>query len=128
MSASVDSRRTGIEASGHTNPGQRRRPAVGPQAILRECRLWVELGRPCRTAWLSPWYMNRSLVTSLLSPRVSADPDGGRHSERRHPVEHVAANIWLGPLIRQSPGTKPPADNGLVATHCGFGQAPAIVA
>ena len=72
--------------------------------------------------------MNRSLVASPLSPRVSADPDGGRHAERRHPVEHVAPNFCLGALIGQSPGVKPPADNGLIAIHCGFEQAPTIVA
>jgi nucleoside-diphosphate-sugar epimerase len=75
-----------------------------------------------------PWCMYRSLVASPVLPRVSADPDGGRHAERRHPVEHVAANFCLGPLIEQSPGAKPPADDGLVAIHCGFDQAPPIVA
>src|SRR5271156_3344421 len=79
-------------------------------------------------ALLAPWCMNKSLVASRLSPRVSADPDSGGHTERRHPVEHVAANFSLGPLIGQSPGVKPPADNGLVAIHCGFDQAPTIVA
>jgi hypothetical protein len=34
--------------------------------------------------------MNKSLVASPVSPRVSADPDGCRHAERGHPVEHVA--------------------------------------
>jgi hypothetical protein len=72
--------------------------------------------------------MNRSLIVSPVLPHLSADPDGGRHTERGHPVEHVAANLCLGPLIGQSPGVKPPADNGLVAIHCGFDQAPAIVA
>jgi hypothetical protein len=72
--------------------------------------------------------MNRSLVASPVLLRVFADPDGGRHVEGRHPVEHVAANLCLGVLIGQSPGVKPPVDNGLVAIHCGFDQAPAIVA
>jgi hypothetical protein len=49
--------------------------------------------------------MNGSLVASPHSPRVSADSGGDRHSERRHPVEHVAANLCLGPLIGQSPGS-----------------------
>jgi hypothetical protein len=77
---------------------------------------------------LPPCCMNRSLVASPLSPRVSRDPDGGRHAERRHPVEHVAANFCLGPLIGQSSGAKSPAENGHVAIHCGFDQAAAIVA
>ena len=68
--------------------------------------------------------MNRSLVASPLSPRVSADPDGGRHAERRHPVEHVAPNFCLGALIGQSPGVKPPSNDALVAEHRGFNEAP----
>ncbi len=83
-------------------------------------------GCPCLST--PPWCMNRSLIVSPVLPRVSADPDGGRHAERGHPVEHVAANLCLGLLIGQSPAVKPPADNGLVAIHCGFDQAPAIVA
>ena len=75
-----------------------------------------------------PRCMNRLLIVSSVLPRVSADPDGGRHAERGHPVEHVAANLCLGLLIGQSPDVKPPADNGLVAIHYGCGQAPAIVA
>ena len=71
--------------------------------------------------------VNRSLVASPVLPRVSADPDGGRHAERGHPVEHVADNLCLGLLIGQSSGVKPPADDGLVAIHCGFDQARAIV-
>jgi hypothetical protein len=74
------------------------------------------------------WCINGSLVAYPHSLRVSADSDPGRHSERRHPVEHVAANFCLGPLIGQSPGAKSPADNGLVAIHCGFERAAAIVA
>jgi hypothetical protein len=76
---------------------------------------------------MAPW-CNRSLIVPPLSPRVSADPGGGGHAERRHPVEHVAANFYLGLLIGQSPGVKPPADNDLVTIHCGFDQAPTIVA
>ena len=80
------------------------------------------------SASVPPWCMNGSLVAYPHSPRMSADSDGGRHSERRHPVEHVAANFYLGPLIGQSSGAKSAADNRLVAIHCGFDQAPAIVA
>ena len=80
------------------------------------------------TGEVAPRCMNRSLIVSPVLPRVSPNPDGGRHAERGHPVEHVAANLCLGPLIGQSPGVKPPADNGLVAIHFGFDQAPAIVA
>jgi hypothetical protein len=72
--------------------------------------------------------MNKSLVAFPVLPRVSADSDGGRHAERRHPVENVAPNFCLSPLIGQSPGVKPPAENGLVAIHYGFDRAAAIVA
>ena len=66
--------------------------------------------------------MNGSLDSYHLSSRVSADPYGGRHAERRHPVEHVAANFCLGPLIGQSSGVKPRADDGLVAFRPGSGD------
>ena len=65
---------------------------------------------------------------SPLPVWVSAGPYGGRHAEMRHPVEHVAPDFRLGPLIGQSPGVQPPADDGLVAIHPRLDQAPAIVA
>ena len=74
------------------------------------------------------WCINGSLVAYPHSSRVSADPDGGRQPLYRHPVEHVAPNFCLGPLIGQSPVVKPPADNGRVAIHCVFDQVPEIVA
>src|SRR5204863_10167412 len=65
-----------------------------------------------------------------LPPRLRAsdDPDGDRHAESGHPVKNVTSNLRLGSLIGQNPGVKAPADDGLVSIHCGFGQAPAIVA
>jgi NAD(P)-dependent dehydrogenase (short-subunit alcohol dehydrogenase family) len=42
---------------------------------------------------------------------MSADPNSGWHAKRRHPVENVASDFCLGPLIGQSPGVKPPADD-----------------
>jgi len=59
--------------------------------------------------------------------RTSDDPDGDRHAESGHPVKNVTSNLRLGSLIGQNPGVKAPADEGLVAVYCGFGQAPAIV-
>ena len=35
-------------------------------------------------------------------------------------AEHVAANLWLRSADWAESGVKPPADNGLVAIHCGF--------
>ena len=58
----------------------------------------------------------------------SDDPDGDRHAKACHLIENVASNLRLGSLIGQSSGLKTPADDGLVAIHCGFGQAAAIVA
>src|SRR5580704_7075271 len=63
---------------------------------------------------LAPSCMNRSLIVSPILPRGSADPDGGQHAERGHPVEHVAANLCLGLLIGQSPGVKPPAGHDIL--------------
>ena len=57
----------------------------------------------------------------------SSDPDGRRHAERSQPVEHVASDFRLGPLIGQSPGVKAPADDGLVAKHGGLDQTSSIV-
>jgi len=57
---------------------------------------------------------------------VSADPVGDRHAETCHPVEHVASDFRLGPLIGQSPCVKSSADDGLVAKHRRLNQTPAI--
>jgi hypothetical protein len=59
---------------------------------------------------------------------VSADPGGDRHAETCHPVEHVASDFRLGPLVGQSPCVKSSADDGLVAKHCRLNQTPAIIA
>jgi len=63
-----------------------------------------------------------------LSGCALADPGGDRHAETRHPVEHVASDFCLGPLIAQSPGVKSPADDGLVAKHRCLNQTAAIIA
>jgi hypothetical protein len=59
--------------------------------------------------------------------RPSADPGGDRRAEPCHPVEYVAPDFCLGPLIGQNPGVKAPADDALVAKHRGFNQTPAIM-
>ena len=66
-------------------------------------------------------------VASPVPVRISEDPGGGRHAEPRHPVEHIASDFRLGPLIGQSPGVESPADDGLVANHRGLNQASSIV-
>jgi hypothetical protein len=73
------------------------------------------------------WCMDRALVTSAVSGRISADPGRDRHAERRHPVENAAPDFGFCPLVRQSPGVESPADDGLVAKHGGLDQAPSIV-
>src|SRR5690349_17615576 len=82
-------------------------------------------------AWrhlMSRWCTNRPRVASPFRFRVSDDPDGDRHAEPCHPVEHVAPDLRLGPLSGQSPGVEAPADDGFVSIHPGFGQAAAVVA
>ena len=72
--------------------------------------------------------MKRSPGLTSPSAFVSANPSGDRHAEPRHPIEHVAPDLCLGPLIGQSPGVKSPAYDGFVAKHRGFNQAAAIIA
>ncbi len=64
----------------------------------------------------------------LVARRVLCDPDGDRHSEPCHPVENVACSLRLGLLIGQNPSVEPPTNDGLVAIHRGFDQAPTAVA
>jgi hypothetical protein len=71
--------------------------------------------------------MNR-LTAASSRRRVSNDPNGDRHTERRHPVEGIASDLRFGSLIAQSPSVKTPTDDGFVSRHCGFSQAAAIVA
>jgi hypothetical protein len=40
---------------------------------------------------------------------ISTDPDAGRHAKRLHPVDHIACDFCLGPLIGQSAGLETPA-------------------
>jgi hypothetical protein len=65
---------------------------------------------------------------SPLSTCLSADPGRDRHAETRHPVEHIAPDFRLGPLIGQNPGVKSSADDSLVAKHRRFNQTSAIIA
>jgi hypothetical protein len=50
-----------------------------------------------------------------LSAYLSSNPGGDRHAETRHPVEYIAPDFRLGPLIRQNPGVKSSTSDGLVA-------------
>ena len=59
---------------------------------------------------------------------VSADPGGDRHAETCHPVQHIASDLCLSPLIGQNPRVKSSADNGLIAKHRRLNQTPAIIA
>jgi hypothetical protein len=58
------------------------------------------------------------LVATEASRRRQPGPD--------HQIEDAASDFCLSPLIGQSPGVKPPADNGFVAAHCRFDQAPTV--
>src|SRR5690242_20693535 len=73
-------------------------------------------------------FLRANFLSHRVWDTVSDDPDGDRHAEPGHPVKNVTSNLRLGSLIGQNSGVKAPADDGLVAIHCGFGQAPAIVA
>ena len=64
-----------------------------------------------------------------VSPRLHVlfDTNGDRHAETGHLVEGIAGDFGFGLLIRQSPGLKTPADDGLVAVHRRLDEAaPAI--
>jgi hypothetical protein len=63
------------------------------------------------------WCANKVAVVFPLSAYLSADPGGDRHAESCHPVEYVAPDLRLGPLIGQNPGVKSSADDGRVAKH-----------
>lgn len=71
---------------------------------------------PLRMAALGVWGMKRRPMGSpsrfaYRRTRVEA----GMPSS--HPVEHIAPDFCLDPLIGQSPGLKAPAGDGLVAKH-----------
>ena len=60
-----------------------------------------------------------------LEGRWPLDPDADRHAEASHPVEGLAANLRLGPLVGQSAGVDAADDNGFVAEHGGLDEAAA---
>ena len=74
------------------------------------------------------WCMNNLPAASVHPGRVSSDSNTGRHADTRHPIEHVASNLCLDPLIAQSPGLKSPINDDLVPIDRSFDQAPTIVA
>ena len=63
-----------------------------------------------------PW---RALLGSSL---------GDRHAQLAHPIENIAPELGLDPLVRQIPGVKAPTYDGFVPKHPGFDQASAVVA
>src|SRR4051812_30803967 len=73
------------------------------------------------------WCMNVVWVASPPQLQALFDTDGDRHAEAGHSVERVAGDFGLGLLIRQSPGMKTPADDGLVAIHRRFHEAPPAI-
>src|SRR5260370_34647545 len=72
--------------------------------------------------------MDRSTKMSSARVRGLANPEGDRHAEGSHPVEDVASELRLRPLIWQNAGVKLPADDCFVPIHRGLDQAPAVVA
>jgi hypothetical protein len=79
----------------------------------------------CLVQWR--WCMNIVWVASPPQACTLFDTDGDRHAEAGHLVEGVAGDFRFGLLIGQSPGMKTPADDGLVAIHCRFGEAPPAI-
>ena len=70
----------------------------------------------------------RPMPPHLVSRRALRNSDGDWHAEPCHLVENVARDLRFGPLIGQNPSVEAPANDGLVAIHRGFSQAPAAVA
>jgi len=58
---------------------------------------------------------------------VLYDPDRDWHAETCHPVDDVACDLRLGPLTGQNSSVETSANDGLVAIHRGFNQAPTVV-
>src|SRR3954452_19200307 len=71
--------------------------------------------------------MNTVWVASPPQARALFDTDGDRHTQAGHSVERVAGDFGFGLLVGQSPGMKTPADDGLVAIHRGFHEAPSAI-
>src|SRR5271166_5905263 len=84
---------------------------------------WTMLSRK-RSVIHPLWCTNRPAAASAPPGRASADPNGDRHAETRHPIEHVALNLRIGPLLGQNPGLKSAANDGLVPIHRSLNQAP----
>jgi hypothetical protein len=72
--------------------------------------------------------MNKPMPLRLAATCVLCDPNRDWHTETCHPVDDVACDLRLGPLIGQNPSVETPANDGLVAMHRGFNQAPTAVA
>jgi hypothetical protein len=66
-------------------------------------------------------YALGSLVRGLF------DSNGDRHAETGHPIQGRTSDFRFRLLIGQSPGVKPPSNDGLVATHRRFNEAPPAV-
>ena len=56
------------------------------------------------------------------------DTSGDRHAKIGHPIEDCASDSRLRLLIGQSPGVKAPPNDGLVAEHRCFNEAPSAIA
>jgi hypothetical protein len=56
------------------------------------------------------------------------DTNRDRHAKAGHPIQDRAPDFRLRLLIGQSPGMKSSPNNGLVAKHRRFNQAPSAIA
>jgi hypothetical protein len=104
----------------------KKRDALAISHAVRELRATIGASLP--RVRIEDALVHGSGVHDVFRPtRISPDPDGDRHAEACHPIENVASNSRLGPLIGQSPGMESPANDGLVAKHRGLNQTSSIV-
>ena len=97
-----------------SNPGY----TWGPRWCMNQVFMTSPVPRWCMENW-------RRAPTPLVPDLFGAD--GDRHAEARHPIENVASDSRLGPLIGQSAGVESSSNDGLVAEHRSLDQASSIV-
>src|ERR1700688_3213775 len=70
------------------------------------------------------------MADRALTPLVRGlfDTDGDRHAKAGHSIEDLASDSCFRLLIGQSPGMKAPPNDGLVAKHRRFNEAPSAIA
>jgi hypothetical protein len=103
--------------------------------LWAHCSEWGSGGSPGSAARRSCSDGNRKGVHEALEvcsypPLVRGlfDTIGDRHAKVGHPIEDRTSDSRLRLLIGQSPGVKASPNDGLVAEHCRFNEAPSAIA